>query len=483
MPVRSPSPDPFSSFLAPPPNESPASRTARLASEAEDRRVSQSIDDGLREERAMIRRREKEVIKVLLLGQADSGKSTTLKNFRMKYAKEAWRTERASWRAAILLNVVKALVNILHALSTRPVHSSLETPTADLSPTTEQPPSPSNLTPIDNNPFPTAMLSEPLVRLERELKMHLGPASEEIGEFGMDEGIRCPTVTSPTSPTVTSPTSPTLPSSSSSYASPTSPTSLSPQHQPHDETNIHLQTPTPCDIPRSPPAQEHLGRRVLGIDTVLDGLLTDLSRVTSPDYVPTDDDIICCRLRTTGVTEYALTFPTGMDEECGVGEWIMYDVGGARTNRYAWQSYFENVNAIIFLAPISCFDERLLEDTRINRLEDSFLLWKSIVSSRFFVKTTMVVFLNKVDILRRKLEEGRMVNKFLPSYGTRENEWKVVVKYLRDKFKEMSRQFSPQPRVVYLYSTSVINTKATSQTLKSVRDGILREHLVSAELA
>lgn len=228
-------------------------------------------------------------------------------------------------------------------------------------------------------------------------------------------------------------------------------------------------------------------------------LLTDLQRVTSPDYVPTDDDIICCRLRTTGVTEYALTFPTGMDEECGEGskgglrsklprisfgkEWIMYDVGGARTNRYAWQSYFENVNAIIFLAPISCFDERLLEDTRINRLEDSFLLWKSIVSSRFFVKTTMVVFLNKVDILRRKLEEGRMVNKFLPSYGTRENEWKVVVKYLRDKFKEMSRQFSPQPRVVYLYSTSVINTKATSQTLKSVRDGILREHLVSAELA
>ena len=119
--------------------------------------------------------------------------------------------------------------------------------------------------------------------------------------------------------------------------------------------------------------------------------------------------------------------------------------------RAAWLPYFENVNAIIFLAPISCFDERLAEvnltprslsvvcfscsavlrnvqDPKINRLQDSFILWRSIVNSKLLAKTTMVVFLNKCDLLKRKLKSGVMVNKYLPSYGNRPNDLQTVVK-------------------------------------------------------
>lgn len=133
-----------------------------------------------------------------------------------------------------------------------------------------------------------------------------------------------------------------------------------------------------------------------------------------------------------------------VDSEYG-REWIMYDVGGARTlvrplshkcmvpltyalQRAAWLPYFDNVNAIIFLAPISCFDERLAEDTRINRLEDSFILWTSICSSKLLTKTTMIVFLNKCDLLKRKLKRGVQVKDYLPSYGDRPNDTSSVVK-------------------------------------------------------
>ena len=34
----------------------------------------------------------------------------------------------------------------------------------------------------------------------------------------------------------------------------------------------------------------------------------------------------------------------------------------------AWAPYFDNMDAIIFLAPISAFDEVLVEDTSVNRL-------------------------------------------------------------------------------------------------------------------
>lgn len=39
------------------------------------------------------------------------------------------------------------------------------------------------------------------------------------------------------------------------------------------------------------------------------------------------------------------------------------DVGGSRTQRNVWAQFFEEATAIIFLAPISAFDEVSLEQT------------------------------------------------------------------------------------------------------------------------
>jgi guanine nucleotide-binding protein alpha-1 subunit len=84
-----------------------------------------------------------------------------------------------------------------------------------------------------------------------------------------------------------------------------------------------------------------------------------------------------------------------------VGErthWTFYDVGGTRTQRAAWQPYFSNVDALIFLAPISAFDQTLVEDRRVNRLEDSMLLFKAICKSTLLKEVNVVLFLNKVSV-------------------------------------------------------------------------------------
>ena len=83
--------------------------------------------------------------------------------------------------------------------------------------------------------------------------------------------------------------------------------------------------------------------------------------------------------------------------------------------RAAWAWYFDDADAIIFLSPISCFDEKLAEDRRVNRLEDSYLLWRSVCSSRLLVKTQIILFLNKCDILRAKLKRGVKVKDYVPS--------------------------------------------------------------------
>lgn len=145
-----------------------------------------------------------------------------------------------------------------------------------------------------------------------------------------------------------------------------------------------------------------------------------------------------------------LTFLSLVGEK---SKWTFYDVGGTRTQRPVWQPYFSHVDALIFLAPISAFDQALVEDPRINRLEDSLSLFKSICKSPLLQDVNIVLFLNKVsarslrvrkrdkgwvlrkyfglvqtDILKSKLESGIMVSKYVRSYGNRPNEYAAVSK-------------------------------------------------------
>lgn len=96
--------------------------------------------------------------------------------------------------------------------------------------------------------------------------------------------------------------------------------------------------------------------------------------------------------------------------------------------RAAWASYFDDMDAIIFLAPISCLDEVLMEDKNVNRLEDSYLLWRTVCSSKLLSKTQIILFLNKCDLLLGKLKRGIMVKDHIRSYGNASNDAVSVTK-------------------------------------------------------
>lgn len=64
--------DPFYEFMSPPLDETPAQATARRVRESNAQRVSDIIDEQIKQEKIQSKKGKK-IIKVLLLGQSESG--------------------------------------------------------------------------------------------------------------------------------------------------------------------------------------------------------------------------------------------------------------------------------------------------------------------------------------------------------------------------------------------------------------------------
>jgi len=214
--------------------------------------------------------------------------------------------------------------------------------------------------------------------------------------------------------------------------------------------------------------------------------LDDIERVAASDYLPTDEDVLKARLKTLGVSEHHFVMETQEIRDAGfMDEMIVYDVGGSRTQRNQWMSYFEDINAIIFLAPLSAFDQRLVEDPRVNRIQDSLNLWKAVSTSTLLKQADFILFLNKCDLLKRKLEAGVRITDYINRFQGDDQTVEGVTQFFRAVFikawQRATTGLGLQPvtgrRALHVHSTSVIDAKGTRGVLLNVQECILRTNL------
>ena len=86
----------------------------------------------------------------------------------------------------------------------------------------------------------------------------------------------------------------------------------------------------------------------------------------------------------------------------------MVDVGGQRSERRKWIHCFENVTSIIFLVALSEYDQ-------INRMEDSKALFKTIITYPWFQHSSVILILNKKDLLEEKIMHSHLED-YYPEY-------------------------------------------------------------------
>ncbi|ETO25775.1 hypothetical protein RFI_11365 [Reticulomyxa filosa] len=185
----------------------------------------------------------------------------------------------------------------------------------------------------------------------------------------------------------------------------------------------------------------------------------NIDRIAEVGYKPTEKDLLLVRTPTTGVTECAFAYNSN--------EFRLYDVGGQRSERTKWIHCFDavlfdtnfssivfffciivhptshiqitlpttfpfsldpsllfiviqlraclsffkrlrkqtkKVTAVLFVVSLSCYDQRLFEDVSVNAMHEALSLFEETCNSRWFRKTSMILFLNKSDLFGEKIK-------------------------------------------------------------------------------
>ncbi|KAG8974264.1 Guanine nucleotide-binding protein alpha-2 subunit [Tulasnella sp. 425] len=156
---------------------------------------------------------------------------------------------------------------------------------------------------------------------------------------------------------------------------------------------------------------------------------SQVQRIAQNDYIPNESDVLRARAKTTGISETRFNM--------GTLSIHMFDVGGQRSERKKWIHCFEAVTSIIFCVALSEYDQVLLEEKEQNRMAESLVLFESVINSRWFLRTSIILFLNKIDVFKAKLPKVPL-ERYFPEY-TGGPDINKAAKYILWRFTQANR--------------------------------------------
>jgi len=196
--------------------------------------------------------------------------------------------------------------------------------------------------------------------------------------------------------------------------------------------------------------------------------LREVSRIAAPSYRPTTQDVLLARVRTTQVVmeKYIID---------GI-EFEMYDVGGQRAERRKWIDCFDGVDAVIFVAALSEYDQTLAEAKRTNRMVEAIELFSSVCNNRAFAKTSIMLFLNKKDVFAEKIMTSNIVEqRAFADFAGQTKDFDQGVLYFIQKFKDclIDDEFNDS----FIHVTCATDTNNMEFVLDSSRTIIMTDNL------
>jgi len=198
----------------------------------------------------------------------------------------------------------------------------------------------------------------------------------------------------------------------------------------------------------------------------------NLERCCASGYVPSLNDVLHVRIKTTGIKEIAFAYK-GFT-------FRVVDVGGQRSERRKWIHCFQDVTAVVYVCSLADFDLPMEEDPSMNRLMESLDLFNKVVNNAFFLAVDIVLFLNKWDIFQDKIKRIPITECFRDWPASKNaSDPEEASRYIAAKFTDSN---AGKQRKIYQHTTCATDTKNVERVWSAVHDVLVREQISEAGL-
>ena len=192
-----------------------------------------------------------------------------------------------------------------------------------------------------------------------------------------------------------------------------------------------------------------------------------IEQILNPFYVPNEQDVLRSRVQTTGIVE--TTFKSSKIT------YRLIDVGGQRSERMKWLHCFDDVKAVLFVASLNEYNMTLIEDGTTNRMEESLNLFQAINYNKFFDNSSIILFLNKVDLFTVKINSTtHHLRLFYPQYTGPDHDVSAAQEFILEQFLSRNPR---KHKLVYPHFTTATDTSNIKVVFKVVMETIVHKLL------
>ena len=195
-----------------------------------------------------------------------------------------------------------------------------------------------------------------------------------------------------------------------------------------------------------------------------------------PKWVPSTDDCIRARVRSSGVAEEHFTIEGTTFK--------LFDAGGQRSERRKWIHYFDSVNSVLFMTSLTSYAETIFEDATQNGLVESLDLFDNISNSNYFRSTPMMLFFNKRDLLEEYLTKLKIPLNRSGLFPDAPDSLEVekAIQWQMKKFRARKKPDPDHPEEaadanIYCHVTTATSKDNVNKVFSTCRTIILKESL------
>jgi len=108
-------------------------------------------------------------------------------------------------------------------------------------------------------------------------------------------------------------------------------------------------------------------------------------------------------------------------------------------------------------------------------MHEALMLFESIANSKYFEKSALILFLNKIDLFQEKILSGvAPIREQFPDYTGNDRDVEAGKNFFAQKFRNLVRDPGKE---AYVHFTNATDTNLLDKTMKSVQDMIVQRNL------